>query len=385
MALKSGLSFCDFVVCQPLTWGRCDRPVGHWTRERRARDNGAEANSVIWTKGRRAGWYAGGTSLTASTKQAALSSCHRHLVTNQLHSVQGQETEPRPWIFETVIRDTGWGPNPRNASAAKWPSIAVPPVLCDIACYKQHKGKDAPAPSLEASKPAVEPGKATDDRPTADAVTSDEGDQGVDRGEGGEGGERVEGEKEGSRGEGEEKTDQPLKKLTDLKWPPEPDESIFSDPLKREDPKPLRHAELERIERANPSHIPRSALPPVKPDPPRSPQRSGQFPIPQIAARDSQSLAKPAASALMERHSPPPLHALLGALDDSSPASTPTVEGMGSGGRDDWGASGWWLGYNEKRVWVGPEERRLMRLWADAVSEAIGGWGMREGQLAWEV
>lgn len=104
---------------------------------------------------------------------------------------------------------------------------------------------------------------------------------------------------------------------------------------------------------------------------------------------DSQSLAKPAASALMERNSPPPLHALLGSLDGSScspTSSTPAeLAGMGQGGRDDWGASGWWLGYNEKRVWVGPEERRLMRLWADAVSEAIGGWGMREGQLAWEV
>lgn len=220
----------------------------------------------------------------------------------------------------------------------------------------------------------------------------------------------MEGEKEGSRGEGEEKTDQPLKKLTDLKWPPEPDESIFSDPLKREDPKPLRHAELERIGKSLPyllplihTHPPQSELIPATSPDLRSllsnptlravlsaldsfqSPKSRHAALARLLGVDSQSLAKPAASALMERHSPPPLHALLGALDDSSPASTPTVEGMGSGGRDDWGASGWWLGYNEKRVWVGPEERRLMRLWADAVSEAIGGWGMREGQLAWEV
>ena len=38
-----------------------------------------------------------------------------------------------------------------------------------------------------------------------------------------------------------------LKPLKDLLWPPEPDSSIFTDPLKRDDPKPLRHEELLRI------------------------------------------------------------------------------------------------------------------------------------------
>jgi hypothetical protein len=38
-----------------------------------------------------------------------------------------------------------------------------------------------------------------------------------------------------------------LKPLTALLWPPEPDPSIFTDPLKRDDPKPLRHEELLRI------------------------------------------------------------------------------------------------------------------------------------------
>jgi hypothetical protein len=42
-------------------------------------------------------------------------------------------------------------------------------------------------------------------------------------------------------------TETPLRPLTALRWPPEPDASIFMDPLKRDDPKPLRHAELERI------------------------------------------------------------------------------------------------------------------------------------------
>ena len=39
----------------------------------------------------------------------------------------------------------------------------------------------------------------------------------------------------------------PLKPLTEISWPPEPDASVFTDPLKRDDPKPLRREELMRI------------------------------------------------------------------------------------------------------------------------------------------
>lgn len=92
---------------------------------------------------------------------------------------------------------------------------------------------------------------------------------------------------------------------------------------------------------------------------------------------DAHALARPAAAALMDRASPPPLHALLGADTDTENAAAAD---------DDWGAAGWWLGYGDRRVWVGPDERRLMRAWADAVTDAIGGeWGMADGQLAWEV
>lgn len=45
----------------------------------------------------------------------------------------------------------------------------------------------------------------------------------------------------------EEKTERPLKALKDISWPPEPDASIFMDPLKKDDPKPLRREELMRI------------------------------------------------------------------------------------------------------------------------------------------
>lgn len=44
-----------------------------------------------------------------------------------------------------------------------------------------------------------------------------------------------------------EKEVAPLKPLTEISWPPEPDASVFTDPLKRDDPKPLRREELMRI------------------------------------------------------------------------------------------------------------------------------------------
>lgn len=78
----------------------------------------------------------------------------------------------------------------------------------------------------------------------------------------------------------------------------------------------------------------------------------------------------------MRQESPPPLDQLLGGGIEKA-----------SAGRDDWGAEGWWLGRDDQRVWIGAEERRLMRLWAGVTVQAIdgsdGSWG--EGGLEWEV
>lgn len=104
------------------------------------------------------------------------------------------------------------------------------------------------------------------------------------------------------------------------------------------------------------------------------PQNARHGALARVLGVDSASLAKPAAAALMDRSgSPPPLGELLGAKEQE---------------RDDWGAEGWYLGQGSERVWVGAEERRLMRIWAGAVVGAIdgdgdGSWG--EGGLEWEV
>jgi hypothetical protein len=52
---------------------------------------------------------------------------------------------------------------------------------------------------------------------------------------------------DGTEGVTDETEDRPLKPLTEISWPPEPDASVFTDPLKRDDPKPLRREELMRI------------------------------------------------------------------------------------------------------------------------------------------
>jgi hypothetical protein len=50
---------------------------------------------------------------------------------------------------------------------------------------------------------------------------------------------------------------------------------------------------------------------------------------------------------------------------------------------------GWYLGKDADRIWIGDEEKRLMRVWAAVVVQAIDGdgrgdeWG--QGDLAWEI
>ena len=98
---------------------------------------------------------------------------------------------------------------------------------------------------------------------------------------------------------------------------------------------------------------------------------------------DPASLAKPAANPLLcQRDSPPPLGELLQSLvgDDQE-----TDRG--------WDEDGWWLGREGTkagRVWIGEEERKVVKLFAGVVCSAIDGgdrddvgWG--DGGLSWEV
>ncbi|KAL1411174.1 hypothetical protein Q8F55_002124 [Vanrija albida] len=238
-----------------------------------------------------------------------------------------------------------------EVQTSKYRCSACPVRYCSVACYKTHKdgaciassaGASAPAPSLEPdastsqpADPTPAPAPAPEPAPPA-----------------------------------------PLRPLTSLKWPPEPDDAIFTDPLKRDDPKPLRQAELERISTSEPLRelLAEPALVRVLSALDSLPSSKARHAaLARVLGVDGESLARPAARALLSRDSPPPLGEL--------------IAGVGrSGESDDWGADGWWLGEGE-RVWVGPEERRLMRLWAGvvvgAIDEGEGAWGA--GGLEWEV
>ena len=200
---------------------------------------------------------------------------------------------------------------------------------------------------------------------------------------------------------------QPLKPLTQLLWPPEPDPSIFSDPLKKEDPKPLRHEELLRIGQSYPVLVTLDLDGPCKLIQCTATSQQLRYllsstslsnilriadSIPSPGARastlsrllglDPHSLSRPDNPLLSQRDSPPPLEDLLKAF-----AGEAQDDNVG------WSEEGWWLGRDgteHGRVWIGEEERKLMRLFAGIVCKAIDGgegdevaWGT--GGLAWEV
>ena len=97
---------------------------------------------------------------------------------------------------------------------------------------------------------------------------------------------------------------------------------------------------------------------------------------------DYNSLSKPGGGTfLTDRSSPPPLSELIKSLTGDVKDEDP---------RRQSDEKGWWLGKEGggDRVWIGEEERRLMRVWAGLVCRAIDGaggeeWG--EGGLGWEI
>lgn len=93
---------------------------------------------------------------------------------------------------------------------------------------------------------------------------------------------------------------------------------------------------------------------------------------------DEISLSKPGQESIVNRRdSPPPLGELLLALSGQVEDERSTQED-----------GGWLLRSETDRIWIGEEEKKLMRVWAGTVVESIDGdgrddWG--QGDLAWEV
>ncbi|OCF31301.1 hypothetical protein I316_07087 [Kwoniella heveanensis BCC8398] len=247
----------------------------------------------------------------------------------------------------------------------------------------------------------------------------------------------AEGEEAGRNKSGSE-PDSELRPLSSLLWPPEPDESIFTDPLKKEDPKPLRREELMRIA-TSPSLrtlLSTTSLPHILSILDTLPPTARHTTLSKLLGLDSASLSKPggtAASFLSGRESPPPLEDLLYSF--SKAARGAGDDDLGSVGGADGEGGGWWLRtyaanhrhYNNQnnnrisntsvsargrgntlpdadtnsnteqegeKIWIGPKEKEIVRLFARSVCAAIDGtadgggasdpaWG--SGGLEWQV
>ncbi|KAI9638478.1 uncharacterized protein MKK02DRAFT_42872 [Dioszegia hungarica] len=245
---------------------------------------------------------------------------------------------------------------------------------CSVPCYKQHKETAHPAPDQS------EAGPSRLDASSAPAPSPVSGSPGEER-------------STGLSDQAKEEPAPPLRALTTLSWPPEPDESIFTDPLRKEDPKPLRRSELLRIAQSGDLRhlLTSTSLPSIL-------RALDALPTPgarsAMLARclsiDPISLSAPTSSSstdlLSQRDSPPPLEDLIRAI---SRQGEPAVDEGAAG------LKGFWVGREIRpgeegvqRVWIGEEERKIMRVFAGLVCKAVDGgegdaWG--QGGLAWEV
>ncbi|KAL0255626.1 hypothetical protein I308_100431 [Cryptococcus tetragattii IND107] len=187
----------------------------------------------------------------------------------------------------------------------------------------------------------------------------------------------------GSNREEQSTNDVFLRPLTSLNWPPEPDPSLFTDPLLKDDPKPLRHEELLRIAQSTSLRtlLADQTLISILQllDTLRPPARHSA--LSKLLGFDPQSLSNTSNTLINGRDSPPPLDELLDAL--ARGADDTMEEAVQEGG--------WWLNGPKNKVWITEREKKLMRLFAGSVCLAIDGkvedgdlvWG--QGELTWDV
>ncbi|WVQ65943.1 uncharacterized protein L199_004121 [Kwoniella botswanensis] len=270
-----------------------------------------------------------------------------------------------------------------KAQISKYKCPACPVRYCSVACYKQHKlihedpSTKTPQPPSQTNDGTVQDPAPSNDHEIPQPFTSD------------------------IQSHGPAKEDDSLpfpKPLTSLLWPPEPDPSIFTDPLLKEDPKPLKREELLRIA-TSPSLRSLLSSNPLLPLLLKSldslPTKSRHIALSRLLNLDPESLSHAEGinqSFLSGRNSPPPLDELLCTLTnphESNHIDTTTLDSSGSGS----GGKGWYLNVpgETKKIWIGEEERKLMRLFAASVCTAIDGqqneggeveWG--QGRLEWE-
>ncbi|ODN81737.1 hypothetical protein L202_02128 [Cryptococcus amylolentus CBS 6039] len=244
---------------------------------------------------------------------------------------------------------------------SKYRCPTCPTRYCSVVCFKGHK---VGCSALKAARQGAPDAQAVPEL-ALDVLLPDEGKVDV-----------VESEEKVA----EEPPQQPLKSLSSLKWPPEPDPSIFTDPLLKDDPKPLRHEELLRIAQSK-------SLRALLADPTliailqlldTLPLSARHATLSRLVGLDTQSLSSSLKTLVSGRDSPPPLDELLEAFSG-------TKKDTSIDERD-----GWWLHGPDGRIWITEKERNLMRLFAGGVCLSIDGkeengeiaWG--QGDLAWD-
>ncbi|WWC88826.1 uncharacterized protein L201_003739 [Kwoniella dendrophila CBS 6074] len=214
-----------------------------------------------------------------------------------------------------------------------------------------------------------------------------------------------------------EKTEEkPLRPLTSLSWPPEPDPSIFTDPLQKEDPKPLRHEELLRIATSKDLRQLLSTSPKLTKiltiiDSIQSSKKRHET-ISKLLGLDSDSLSITngiTESFLNGRDSPPPLNDLLDSLVNQSATNRNNNNDLSTENqyhyqkRNEWylTSSSQNQNYQNRNnkdkdddgIWIGEEEKILFKLFSNSICQSIDGsnengndqlaWG--QGSLGWEI
>lgn len=100
-------------------------------------------------------------------------------------------------------------------------------VYCSVNCYKAHKDRACSAATTQGSSATTQGSSAATVDP---GISQSRTSGGI-----------------GHKGTFDAKVPSPLRPLTSLKWPYIPEEPSYEDPLKRNDPKPLRMHQYEAI------------------------------------------------------------------------------------------------------------------------------------------
>ncbi|WVQ73162.1 hypothetical protein IAR50_002726 [Cryptococcus sp. DSM 104548] len=247
-----------------------------------------------------------------------------------------------------------------SKSPSKYRCPICPTKYCSVVCFKEHKMvcSGVTQTTQSAPEPQAVPELASD------ALLSDQG----------------EGEPQLEEEVVEEPQKPPLRSLSSLKWPPEPDPGIFTDPLLKDDPKPLRQEELLRIARSKSLRalLADTTLIAILQLLDSLPLSARHATLSRLVGLDTQSLSSSSNALVSGRDSPPPLGDLLEAFSG-------TKKDVSIDERD-----GWWLYGPDGRIWITEKERDLMRLFAGSVCLSIDGkegsgeiaWG--QGDLAWD-